>query len=459
MTHRRQFMRSLTGIVALNALAETSFAATVSKIALVVGNAGYEGPERLKNPVADASLTASTLRKLGFQTNLATDRNAAQLKADLEAFGQAARGADIALFFYAGHGIAVENINYLLAVDQKLATATSREMKRQGISVRWIESLLQRDTGVSVIVVDACRNTLMRGMPQQGMATAQRASRGTLIFFATAPGALARDGTGANSDFSSVFNRYLARSDLSLKQVIEGTQRDVSAETGDTQVPWVNSGLVGDVRLASVEQVGVTTVTPTSSTTVSTRRTRGSDNTPPTLLTQFWNENLARLEEQMQFEVMNFDINSKPVLEQRAAAGDVMALTILGSVYSRTEVPRPRVTRGSYGMEAQSVPQGNGAVPADPARAARYLSLAAERRFPLAQTLLAELLVEAPRGVPRDLQRAENLLQDAAAMGYGRARIDLLDLKMRRGNLQPQDLLDTGKTLQKYIESVQPPKR
>ena len=83
MTHRRQFMRSLTGIVALNALAETSFAATVSKIALVVGNAGYEGPERLKNPVADASLTASTLRKLGFQTNLATDRNAAQLKADL----------------------------------------------------------------------------------------------------------------------------------------------------------------------------------------------------------------------------------------------------------------------------------------------------------------------------------------------------------------------------------------
>lgn len=166
MTHRRQFMRSLTGIVALNALAGTSFAATVRKIALVVGNAGYEGPERLKNPAADASLTASTLRKLGFQTNLATDRNAAQLKADLEAFGQAARGADIALFFYAGHGIAVENINYLLAVDQNLATATSREMKRQGISVRWIESLLQRDTGVSVIVVDACRNTLMRGMPQ-----------------------------------------------------------------------------------------------------------------------------------------------------------------------------------------------------------------------------------------------------------------------------------------------------
>ena len=147
---RRRFIQSLAGIPAsacFGGFAIPAFAAPVRKVALVVGNAGYAGTERLKNPVADATLTANTLRKLGFHTSLATDRNTAQLKADLDAFGQAARGADIAVFFYAGHGIAVENINYLLAVDQQLATATSLDMKRQGISLRWIESLLRQDMG------------------------------------------------------------------------------------------------------------------------------------------------------------------------------------------------------------------------------------------------------------------------------------------------------------------------
>ena len=458
---RRHFIQSLASIPAsacFGGFAIPAFAASARKVALVVGNAAYASTERLKNPVADATLTANTLRKLGFHTSLATDRNTAQLKADLDAFGQAARGADIAVFFYAGHGIAVENINYLLAVDQKLATATSLDMKRQGISLRWIESLLRQDMGVSVIVVDACRNPLLRGVPQQGMAAAPRAARGMLTFYSTAPGALARDGTGANSDFSAVFNRHLARPDLSLKQIVEATQRDVSAETGDTQVPWVSSGLVGDAHLASTEQVGVAASAPTSS--VGVGRKRGDTDTPPPIVpVRFWNENLAQLEEQVQFAVMNFDINSKRVLEQRAAAGDAMALTILGSVYAAPVTPKTRATRSTYGLEAQTTPRGNGVVPADPARAVRYLAKAAERRFPLAQTLLAELLVEAPRGVPRDFQRAENLLQDAAATGYGRARLDLLDLKMRRGNMQPRDLLENGKTLEAYIESFQPPKR
>lgn len=458
MTRRRLLVQSLAGIsfaTGLSSWAGHTFGATAKKVALVVGNAGYAGPEKLRNPIADATLTAENLRKLGFQANLVTDRNTAQLKADLEAFGQAAQGADIALFFYAGHGIAVENINYLLPVDQKLATATSLDMKRQGISLRWIESLLRQSSiAVSVIVVDACRNTLMRGLPHQGMAAA-RAARGMLTFYSTAPGALARDGAGRNSDFSGVFNRYLANSDLSLKQIVESTQRDVSAETGDTQVPWINSGLVGDVRLYTAQKLEQA---PAARNGTPEGRTRGARGEPAAVPATFWNENLTQLEEQVQFAVMNFDINSKPVLEQRAAAGDAMALTILGSVYSALGTPKTRVTRSNYGIEAKSVPQGNDVVPADPARAVRYLAKAAERRFPVAQTLLAELLVEAPRGVPRDFQRAENLLQDAAATGYGRARLDLLDVKIRRGNLRPQDLIDNGKTMQQYIDRFQAPK-
>jgi len=458
MTRRRQFVQSCGAAMLAAAWGgRPAVAAAAKKVALVVGNAAYEGTERLKNPVSDATLTADNLRKLGFQTTLATDRTAAQLKADLDAFSQAAKGADIAMLFYAGHGIAVENINYLLPIDQKMSTATSVEMKRSGISLKWVESMIRPDgKGVAVLVLDACRNPLMRGAAQQGMAAAARPARGMLTLYSTAPGALARDGTGRNSEFSTVFNRYLGNPELSLKQIVESTQRDVSAETGDTQVPWVNSGLIGDVRL-STEQV--TEPVPAAKAAPAPGLSRGGAAEAPRVPTSFWNENLARLEEEMQLAVMHFDINTRPVLEQRAAAGDVMALTILGSVYSPASPPALRVQRGGGGVAAQPTAQRGGWVTADPARAVRYLARAAERRFPIAQTLLAELLVEAPAGVPRDLQRAENLLQDAAATGYGRARMDLLDLKSRRGQIQPQDLLDNAKTLQQYLLRMPPPAR
>lgn len=430
------------------------------KVALVVGNGAYAGNDRLKNPVADATLTAGSLRQLGFQTFLVTDRSTPQLKADLEAFRQAAQGADVALLFYAGHGIAVENINYLLPVDQRLSSLLSVDLKRQGISLRWVEALLQQaNVAISVIVVDACRNTLMRSVPQQGMSAPPRPMRGTLTFYSTAPGALARDGSGGHSEFSAAFNRHLADPSLSLKRVLEATQRDVSAETAGTQMPWINSGLVGDLWLGATDKPSAppVAVAANAATATAPGPARGdvaaAGGAPAVPGARFWNENLAELDEQVQFAVMNFDRSSEALLEQRAAAGDTLALTILGSVHAQparaSAAPRPKRPG-----EAAASP-----APADAARAARYLARAAERRFPVAQTLLAELLIEAPRGVPRDLQRAENLLQDAAATGYGRARLDLLDLKRRRGTLAPQDMLDNATTLQEAIKRWQVPAR
>ncbi len=455
MIHRRPFLQACAGAVLLasgGGWLRPASGAAATKVALVVGNAAYPGSERLNNPVSDARLTAENLLKLGFQTTLVTDRTAVQLKGDLESFGQLAKGADVAVLFYAGHGVAVDSTNYLLPVDQRMATATSVEMKRNGISLKWVEALISpHPRGVALIVLDACRNPLMRGLAQQGMVAGDRPARGTLTLYSTAPGALARDGSGRNSEFSAAFNRHLANPELSVKQIAESTQRDVSAETGDTQVPWIHSGLIGDVRLSSGQ---VVQAAPAAKAGAARGLSRGAGGEPPRVSTQFWNENLALLEEEMQLAVLNFDVNSRPVLEQRAAAGDVMALTILGSVYLPESQPTLRVQRSGQGLSVAQAAPRNRAAPADPVRAARYLGKAAERRFPIAQTLLAELLVEAPAGVPRDLQRAENLLQDAAATGYGRARLDLLSLRGRRGSLGPQDLLDNAKTLQHYLLRV-----
>lgn len=433
-----------------------AYAATAKKVALVLGNAAYQANEKLKNPVADATLTASTLRKLGFETTLLTDRTAAQLKSDLDTFSLAAKGADIALLFYAGHGIAVENVNYLVPIDQRLETLKSVDLKRVGISLRWVESLLaQTNAAVSVLVVDACRGPLTRSARQQGMVPAPKAPHGSLTFFSTAPGAKAADGSGSNSDFTAALNRHLGQSNLSLMQVVQLTQNDVSAVTGQTQIPWVNSGLVGDVKLASAERLERTPVLAQAKAATG----RGADDAgskPPAIPPNFWNENLARLDEQLQLDVMNMDVNTKPVLEQRATRGDVMALTTLGLAYSTPSASKTRTTRSGHGLESQTLPQGTSMVPYDPARAVRYFTKAAAKGFPIAQTLWAELLMESPAGVPRDYKQAEKLLKEAAGAGYGRARLDLLDLRARTGSQSPEDLakelLNNGGTFQKYVE-------
>lgn len=439
-----------------------AYAANAKKAALVVGNAAYQANEKLKNPVADAKLTANTLNKLGFETTLLIDRSSVQLKSDLDTFALAAKGADIALFFYAGHGIAVENVNYLVPVDQRLATLKSVDLKRDGISLRWVESLLaQANAAVSVLVVDACRNPLMRSARQQGMAPAPKAPHGTLTFFSTAPGALAADGSGSNSDFTTALNRYLAQSNLSLMQVVQSTQNDVSAATGQTQIPWVNSGLVGDVKLASAQKLDRTPVLAQTKPVASGRGVDGTTSQPQALALNFWNENLARLDEQIQLEAMHMDINTKLILEQRAKQGDVMALTTLGLAHSTANMPKTRTTRSSYGLESQPMPQANRVVPYDPARALRYFSQAAGKGFPIAQTMWAELLVESPAGMPRDYKQAEKLLKAAAGAGYGRARLDLLDLQARTGSQSPEDLakelLNSGGTFHKYLEHLGKP--
>lgn len=433
-----------------------AYAANAKKIALVLGNAAYQANERLKNPVADATLTANTLTKLGFITTLLTDRTAQQLKGDLDAFALAAKGADIAVFFYAGHGIAVENVNYLVPVDQRVAALKSLDLKRDGISLSWIESVMaQTNAAVSVLVIDACRNQLMRSTRQQGMAPPSKAPHGTLTFFSTAPGALASDGSGKNSDFSTAFNNYLSQTELSLMQVVQSTQSEVSAATGETQIPWVNSGLVGDVRLATAERLERPPMAPARKATTDVR---GGDGSQPKIRAQanFWNENLARLDEQIQFEAMNMDANTKLVLDIRAAKGDVMALTTLGLAYSTPDTPKAQTIHGAYGLETKTQVKGYRFVPYDPAHAVRYLSQAAEMHFPVAQTILAELLVESPRGVPRDYQRARRLLEEAANTGYGRARLDLLDLHARTGQSRSdelaKDIMNNSSTSLKYVE-------
>lgn len=415
----------LASAVALHSLSSfASPATTVRKIALVVGNANYSGTDRLQTPTADADMVASALRQRGFTVQTSMNRTLAQLHQDIRSFGVLARQADISLLYYAGHGTAVENINYLIPVDQSLARLNSALLRQDGLSLRFVESEMRGPSSkVSVLVIDACRNTMTRGAPGQGLVKST-AAKGILQIFSTMPGARALDTLpgSTHSPFATAFVRNLAQPSLGLKGIAEQTQRDVDAMTGGTQIPWIASGLVGDVRLQAESVASLVNQAP--ATGLAHGQTRGQAE-PPT--PGFWQTQLSQREQEIRITSDMLDINTLPLLQERARSGDIIALTTLGMAYSDSH---------SYVRTNRQL-------------AARYLQQAANRHFPIAETLLAELLYDGRGGVRRDLHKAGNLLNSAAASGYSRAQLDLISLQGLSGRIDP-------KALQQGLQSLGP---
>ena len=178
------------------------------RIALVVGNSNYQSVASLNNPRNDAALIAETLRKAGF----ILIGNRAQLDLDkpafdkaIQTFGNELTGADIALFYYAGHGVQVRNVNYLVQV-------SANPVKEADVDYQMVDvSLILRQmegsgTKLNLVILDACRNNPFGGRGLRGTESglAQiRAPEGTLLSYATQPGNVALDGTGNNSPYSA----------------------------------------------------------------------------------------------------------------------------------------------------------------------------------------------------------------------------------------------------------------
>jgi formylglycine-generating enzyme required for sulfatase activity len=243
------------------------------RIALVIGNSSYEHVDKLPNPEKDAGLIAETLRALGF--TLVNGRAQVNLKEDefrqaVKAFGEAAQHAQIALFYYAGHGVEQQNEenknkNYLVPVDvPKNATVDSL------IEIEFILRQMQRAAGLKVIVLDACRNNpfaeeerslrLARGQdtdadrfrdlgaPKSGLAE-MKIPPGTLMAFSTQPGDIAEDGRDGHSPYSRALAETMKQRGLTVWQVFNRTARKVEDESTKRkrpQVPWLSSSSIDD---------------------------------------------------------------------------------------------------------------------------------------------------------------------------------------------------------------------
>ena len=231
------------------------------RVAFVVGNGAYNVVEQLSSPPIDAIAMATTLRDIGFEvvegTNLTRDK---MTKLLLE-FGKKAQGADVALFFYAGHGIAISGTNYLVPID---AVIKSEMDVKLGAAINIDRTLDQTmsDAKVKLVFLDACREnafaakikpTATRSVSVQAGLAEMKSGDGTLIALACGPGQIALDGQeGTHSPFTRALMANIAAPGVEIRQAMTKVRAQVNEETNGGQHPWDYINLKAPVYLNPV---------------------------------------------------------------------------------------------------------------------------------------------------------------------------------------------------------------
>jgi hypothetical protein len=215
------------------------------RIALVVGNSAYQNVTRLDNPKNDATLMAATLRSLGFTLigdGPQLDLDKAGLDLAVQKFGSSLQGADVGMFYYAGHGVQVRGSNFLVPVGANPVREADVDFQMVDVNLV-LRQMEGAGTKLNMVVLDACRNNPFggRGLRATDGGLAQmRAPEGTLISFATQPGNVAQDGEG-NSPYTRALSATIRRAGLDIFQTFNEVGLAVKHSTGGSQQPWVSS--------------------------------------------------------------------------------------------------------------------------------------------------------------------------------------------------------------------------
>jgi Caspase domain/Domain of unknown function (DUF4189) len=237
---------SLAAVIALLSLLSAGPAIAEKRIALVVGNSAYQNITRLENPRNDATLMAETLSGLGFTLiggRAQLDLDKAALDTDVQNFGRQIQGADVALFYYAGHGVQVAGANYLVPVSANPTREADVDFQMVDINLV-LRQMQGSGTRLNMVILDACRNNPFgaRGLRSADGGLAQmRAPEGTLISYATQPGSVAQDGNDGHSPYTKALATTIKQAGLDIFQTFNQVGLAVKRETGGSQQPWVSS--------------------------------------------------------------------------------------------------------------------------------------------------------------------------------------------------------------------------
>ncbi len=245
----RHLTACVFGVAAL--MAASAPASAEKRVALVIGNSAYQHTGTLKNPSNDATDMARTLRELDFEVIDGTDLTKRDMVKRIRTFADKVRGADVGLFYYAGHGLQVNGRNFLAPVDAKLSSDVDLDF--EAVELDLVLKQLERSSRLSLVFLDACRdNPLAMQLAQtsrslgigRGLAQVEKAV-GMMIAFSTQPGNVALDGDGRNSPYTAALLRHIAAQGRSINDTMIEVRRDVLEQTDGKQVPWENSSLTG----------------------------------------------------------------------------------------------------------------------------------------------------------------------------------------------------------------------
>jgi uncharacterized caspase-like protein len=245
----RLFAASLLAVAAH--LATLAPAAAEKRVALVIGNSAYENVPKLANPSNDASDMAAKLKTLGFEVVEGVDLGKRDMEKRIRAFAAALSGADVGLFYYAGHGLQVDQRNFLAPVDAQLKIESDLDF--EAVELDLVLKNMVRNARTSIVFLDACRdNPLAANLAQagrsidigRGLARVETPAS-MMIVYATDPGNIALDGTGRNSPFTAALLRHIDSEGASISDVMIAVRNDVLSETSGKQRPFESASLTG----------------------------------------------------------------------------------------------------------------------------------------------------------------------------------------------------------------------
>jgi len=224
------------------------------RVALVIGNSAYDNVPALTNPVPDATLVAETLKRTGFDAvSLVTNLRKDALVQALRSFAAQAETADWAVIYYAGHGVEIGGVNYLVPTDAKVAS--DRDIGFEAVPLDQVINVAERARRLRLVILDACRNNPFAGQMKRTLAGATRSvsrglaaiepEAGTLVVYAAKDGETALDGDGANSPFASAFVANVVKPGLEVRRLFDYVRDDVMDATNGKQKPFSYGSVSG----------------------------------------------------------------------------------------------------------------------------------------------------------------------------------------------------------------------
>jgi tetratricopeptide (TPR) repeat protein len=224
------------------------------RVALVIGNSAYQNVPKLPNPENDARLVAEILKRTGFESvTLETNLDKNSLTSALRRFADQAENADWAIVYYAGHGMEVGGINYLIPTDARVMA--DRDISFEAVPLEQVLNAAERAKKLRIIILDACRDNPFKNQMKRTLSIASRSvaqglaaiepEAGTLVVYAAKDGETALDGDGANSPFATALIKDIPVAGVEVRRVFDNVRDDVMDTTGRKQKPFSYGSISG----------------------------------------------------------------------------------------------------------------------------------------------------------------------------------------------------------------------